>query len=106
MPTPHPAAQMANCFIISVDVQATAAQRDAITVGLKGQVGVAWWHLFQFTWAVLDLHDRDAAWWRDFVRGLAPSAHVLVVAARGDWAAFGDPGTFLWFYEYLPRPRF
>ena len=98
---------MAKLFVVSVDDNATLAQRDAFTAyvrGLHKAIGVGFWHHLTSTWLITDPRKAlTAGVLRDKVNELMPNVNVVVVSTtQADWAASAPKSGHAWLYESMP----
>lgn len=98
---------MARLFVVSVDGEATPAQRDAFTAyvhGLHKPLGVGFWHHLTSTWLIADPSSTlTAAHLRDKLNGFMPKVNVVVVSSmyRNDWAANSPQSGHAWLHQNL-----
>lgn len=91
-------------YVVLCDLE--LARQDNVSRTLADLPGVRWWRYIPNAWLVLDLHGRDAAWWRDFVRRAgAPefaadlrSRIVVLCATDEDWSAVLPSGEADWMH--------
>jgi len=94
---------MASRLLVTVDL-GNHQDRDRVTLALNQQRDTFWWHMFPHVWLIVDPSDRDTAFWRDWIRTIAPRLHVLVVDADGGgWSSFMTTKQSAWLHKHWKR---
>lgn len=95
---------MRKIFIIAVDADALATERDAFTKWLRSAMPhVGFWHHMSHTWIIIDPRGGfTCATLRDQISEFIPSASRLVFeVTSSNWAAFAPTASHKWLHAYL-----
>jgi hypothetical protein len=82
------------------------ATADRITVLMKADPAVAWWHYFAHSWLFIDVDDRSLEFWRDQIRNMDSTLRFALVRASdlpAQWTGAGNPTEFKWLRDVWDR---
>jgi hypothetical protein len=81
---------------------------DRITLMLKNDGSVGWWHWWSGTWVFFDTKNRDVVWWRERIIAVAPLLKFVILRtsdALDQWAGVGTDEEFEWFHSAWSQPE-
>lgn len=89
-------------FFVTVDDDATRAQRDAFTNYVRKQEW-GFWHHVSNSWLIVDSSNRcTAAQLREKVKELMPKVSMIAIKVEPqDYATFSRKSGFQWLRKYL-----